>query len=142
MEIVKEKTKPGTARYTEAVGRRKTAIARVRISEAKKSKSEFVVNDRDVSAYFPTDDTRAIARAAFEKAGGGAYNVSVHVKGGGIHAQSEAIRHGLSRALVSIYQDTRTKFKRAGFLKRDPRMVERKKFGKKKARRSPQWSKR
>ena len=130
-------------RYIEGVGRRKTATARVRISENKKSKSSFVVNGKEVESYFPTEEMRLIARDGANKTKTSTlFDVSAVVLGGGIHAQAEAVRHGLSRALVAYDEDLRKKLKKAGFLKRDPRMKERKKFGLKKARKAPQWSKR
>ena len=130
-------------RYIEGVGRRKTATARVRISENKKSKPSFVVNGKEVESYFPTEEMRLIARDGANKTKMSAlFDVSAVVFGGGIHAQAEAVRHGLSRALVAYDEDLRKKLKKAGFLKRDPRMKERKKFGLKKARKAPQWSKR
>ncbi|HEY4486883.1 MAG TPA: 30S ribosomal protein S9 [Candidatus Paceibacterota bacterium] len=130
-------------RYLEAVGRRKTATARVRISETKKGKPTFVVNGKDVDAYFPTEEMRSIAREGASKVKlDSLFDVSAVVFGGGIHAQAEAVRHGLSRTLVAYDEELRKKLKKAGFLKRDPRMKERKKFGLKKARKAPQWSKR
>lgn len=128
-------------RYIEAIGRRKTAVARVRITEAGKAK--FIVNDKDSDSYFKTDELRAITRDALSKSKLPVkFSVSALVKGGGIHAQAEALRHGITRALVEYDEELRGKLKKLGFLKRDPRMKERKKFGLKKARKSPQWSKR
>ena len=72
----------------------------------------------------------------------GAYSVSAHISGGGIHSQAEALRHGISRALLKIDSENRKLLKGLGFLKRDPRMKERRKFGLKKARKAPQWAKR
>ncbi len=128
-------------RYIEAVGRRKTATARVRITEG--SKSSFIVNDKEVADYFPTRELENIARSAFSSAGVSAkFVVTVKVLGGGIHAQAEAVRHGLSRTLVERDEEVKSTLKKLGFLKRDPRMKERKKFGLKKARKAPTWSKR
>ena len=127
-------------RYTEGIGRRKTAVARVRITPA--SKSVFKINDRDLASYFPTAELRKIVEEAMAKIKVGEFHVSVHTKGGGIHSQAEAVRHGVARALVKYDLSTRTKLKTAGFLKRDPRAKERRKFGLKKARKAPQWSKR
>jgi len=127
-------------RYIEAVGRRKTAIARVRLTPA--SKNTFKVNDRDLASYFPTEELRKIVEEAVNKVKAGTFNISVHVKGGGIHSQAEALRHGVARALVKHDESTKSKLKVAGFLKRDPRSKERRKFGLKKARKAPQWSKR
>lgn len=128
-------------RYTEAVGRRKTATARVRLTPT--TKGSFTVNDKDVNEYFQTVELQAIARDAMTKTGGSEkYLVTVKVVGGGIHAQAEAVRHGLSRVLVERDEEVRNTLKKLGFLKRDSRAVERKKFGLKKARKSPTWSKR
>jgi small subunit ribosomal protein S9 len=129
-----------TEKYVEGIGRRKTAIARVRISEA--GKNSFVINDKSLDDYFPAT-YRSIVEAPLKllelpvK-----YSVSVHVKGSGPHAQAEAIRHGLSRAILSTDLLLKGTLKKAGFLKRDSRAVERKHFGFKKARKSSQWSKR
>lgn len=128
-------------RYIEAVGRRKTAIARVRITPS--TKTTFVVNDKDVKEYFSTNDLQSIAQEAMSKSEiGEKFTVSVKVLGGGIHAQAEAIRHGLSRTLVERDEQVKNTLKKLGFLKRDSRRVERKKFGLKKARKAPTWSKR
>ncbi len=133
--------KTAVGRYIEAVGRRKTSTARVRITEA--SKETVVVNDKDVPTYFPTLELQKIISEAVEKSKvAGKFAISAKVIGGGIHSQAEAIRHGLSRALVEFDEETRKRLKKLGFLKRDPRMKERRKFGLKKARKAPQWSKR
>jgi small subunit ribosomal protein S9 len=118
--------------YTEGVGRRKTATARVRLSPTKTEK--IVINDRPFEEYFKGAAQRKVIRTVLE--------VSVHVYGGGLSSQADAIKLGIARALVKEKADRRTTLKRAGFLKRDPRAVERKKFGLRKARRAPQWSKR
>lgn len=130
-----------TKRYIESVGRRKTAIARVRISEA--AKRTVTVNDKELSVYFPTKELQMIVLSPLE-AGELAqtYAVSVKVIGGGIHAQAEAVRHGLSRSLVKAEPPVKDALKKLDLLKRDPRAVERKKFGLKKARKGPTWSKR
>ena len=128
-------------RYIEAVGRRKTAIARVRITPA--TKSSFLVNDKDVKEYFVTEELQMIAQEAVSKSEvGEKFTITVHVLGGGIHAQAEAVRHGLSRTLVERDENVKNTLKKLGFLKRDSRQVERKKFGLKKARKAPTWSKR
>ena len=129
-----------TKKYTEAVGRRKTSVARVRITPA--SKTSFKINDKDLATYFPTAEMRKVVEEAFGKVQAGEFSVSVHTNGGGIHSQAEAVRHGISRALVKYDLAHRTKLKVANFLKRDPRAKERRKFGLKKARKAPQWSKR
>ena len=128
-------------RYIEAVGRRKTATARVRITPA--TKMSFVINDKDVKDYFVTEELQMIAQEAFTKAEvKDKFAVTVHENGGGIHAQAEAVRHGVSRILVARDEEIKNTLKKLGFLKRDSRQVERKKFGLKKARKSPTWSKR
>ena len=134
--------KPTTGKkYTEAIGRRKTATARVRISPA--TKTSILINDKEVQDYFPTTDMQKIVSSPFETTEQkGHFAVSVHVNGGGIHGQSEAVRHGISRALVIENEEDKTALKQAGFLKRDARAKERRKFGLKKARKAPQWSKR
>lgn len=128
-------------RYFEAVGRRKTAAARVRITPT--SKESITVNDKTLADYFQTENMQNIVMDA-KKASGISQNflISVHVSGGGIHAQSEAVRHGVSRALVVYDANLRGTLKKAGMLKRDSRQVERKKPGLKKARKAPTWSKR
>jgi len=142
MTTTKEKTTPtkDKERYIEAIGRRKTSTARVRITPA--SKNTFTINDRDLASYFPTAELRKVVEEALNKVKAGNFNISVHVKGGGVHSQAEAVRHGIARALVKHDESFKTKIKTAGFLKRDPRAKERRKFGLKKARKAPQWSKR
>lgn len=127
--------------YEEGIGRRKRAIARVRLSES--SKPSFVVNERDLNEYFPLLDLQRVAQEALlltEKRK--SKSVSARVSGGGTSSQAEAIRLGIARALIAENPELRATLKHAGFLKRDPRKVERKKFGLRKARRAPQWSKR
>ena len=139
--VAKPAAKAVAGRYIEAVGRRKTSTARVRITEA--AKESVVVNDKDVKIYFPTAELQKIVAEAIEKSKvSGKFAVSVLVKGGGIHSQAEAVRHGLSRTIIKFDEETRKRLKKLGFLKRDPRMKERRKFGLKKARKAPQWSKR
>lgn len=130
-------------RYIEGIGRRKTAVARVRITPA--SDTTYVVNERALAEHFQTEAlqkivTEAIAGSA--EAAAQAFAVSAKVVGGGINAQAEAVRHGISRALVEFKAELRPDLKKKGFLKRDPRAKERRKFGLKKARKSAQWSKR
>lgn len=133
--------KKTATRYIEAVGRRKTSSARVRITES--TKEGVTINDKTVAEYFPTAELQAIVHEALEKSKvPGKFSVTVKVVGGGIHSQAEALRHGLSRAIVKFDEETRKRLKKLGFLKRDPRMKERRKFGLKKARKAPQWSKR
>ena len=128
-------------RYIEGIGRRKSSVARVRITEG--GKSSFTVNDKEVNEYFQTSEMTSIATEAMPKSGiETKFSVSVHVNGGGIHSQSEAVRHGLARALEIHDKELRGTLKKLGFLKRDGRSKERKKFGLKKARKAPTWSKR
>jgi len=134
-----EKTTTTKKRYIEAIGRRKTATARVRLTAS--TKESYVINDKDLATYFVTEELQKIVTDPF-KTVGTVYAVSVHVKGSGIHSQAEAVRHGIARALVKENEEDKTKLKSEGFLKRDPRAKERRKFGLKKARKAPQWSKR
>lgn len=130
-----------TKKYIEGIGRRKEAVARVRVTLGG-SKASFIVNDKPLEEYFPLAEHQMIAREALVKTNTEGATVTVVTKGGGINAQAEAIRLGTARALVESDKELRTALKPAGYLKRDPRVVERKKFGLKKARKSPQWSKR
>ena len=128
--------------YTEAIGRRKTASARVRIVPA--SVTSVVVNEKSLSDYFRSTALEHTVLDIFSAEIGDAktFAVSVHVVGGGLAAQAGAIRLGIARALVADVKERRGVLKKAGYLKRDPRSKERKKFGLRKARKSPQWSKR
>lgn len=127
--------------YIQSVGRRKTASARARLTPS--AKSSVTVNGKDIIAYFPTDSLRATALDPFLKTAlSTQFTVTVVVRGGGITGQAIAVRHAISRALVEYDKNLRTTLKKEGFLKRDPRAKERRKFGLKKARKSPQWSKR
>lgn len=135
------KPKGSADQYTEGVGMRKTAVARVRIFEAKEN--SCVVNGRALEEYFANvTDQNAVMSPLRKAEGDKKYFVSVMVRGSGVNAQAEAIRHGLARALVKLDPELRPTLKKAGFLKRDPRQVERKKFGLRKARKREQWSKR
>ena len=128
-------------KYFEAVGRRKTAVARVRLFPAKAT--GFEVNGQTLESYFPVKEMQATAAEAFATgAAAEKFIVTAKLSGGGIAAQSEALRHGIARALLVYDVQLRGKLKKAGFLKRDARAKERRKFGLKKARKSPQWSKR
>lgn len=127
--------------YIFAVGRRKEAVARVRWHA--NTDGQMTINERPMEQYFPTPELQKIAREALtitELDGKG--HVTAHVAGGGIQGQAEAVRLGIARALVSTDPDLRLTLKRAGFLRRDPRVKERKKYGLKRARRAPQWQKR
>ena len=127
-------------RYIEAVGRRKTATTRVRITPSKKL--SVVVNGKDFDDYFKTDIQKKIALAPIELLGLKNYSISIKVKGSSLVSQAKAIQLGLARALEKEDSSRRKELKESGYLKRDPRKKERKKFGLKKARRAPQWSKR
>ena len=125
--------------YTEAIGHRKTASARVRLTAAKTS--SMVVNGRPADEYFPLSSMVKTAYAPMALLGA-TFSVSVKVQGGGHKSQAEAVRLGISRAMIELVPEQRKDLKVRGFLKRDPRAKERKKFGLKGARRAPQWSKR
>ncbi len=123
-----------------ATGRRKTAIARTWI---KPGNGEIVINNRPVEEYFPIEIIRAGMIQPFKITNTfGSYDVRATVVGGGIAGQAHAVRHGITRALVSANPDFRLTLKRAGFIKRDPRVKERKKYGQKGARARFQFSKR
>ena len=137
--IPKKDLKPGE--YIEAVGRRKTAVARVRITLA--GKMTYTVNAGTLGSHFKTTILESIVKEAYLQSGiSEKFSISIQVKGGGVHAQAEAVRHGIARTLLEFDPETRKELKKVGFLKRDPRKKERKKFGLKGARKSPQWSKR
>ena len=130
-------------KYIEAVGRRKTSTARVRITPS--TKTTFLVNGQDSKDYFKTEEARRLISDPIAKGlaqGAQKWSIEVKVSGGGAHSQAEALRHGLARALVLQDGELRSKMKTLGFLKRDPRAKERRKFGLKKARKAPKWSKR
>lgn len=126
-------------RYIEATGRRKTSVARARITPS--SKLSITINDREFEEFFPVGEYRKSILSVFEESGD-KFVVTVKVKGGGVSSQADAVRHGIARALVEYDKELRGKLKQKGFLKRDPRAKERRKFGLKKARKAPQWSKR
>lgn len=128
-------------RYFEAIGRRKTAVARVRLFT--KGDKEFLVNDKGYEEYFQTSEDKETSVASMKKMKClDKFRVTVKVRGGGHTAQAEAVRHGTARVLVDFNNNFRKRLRKAGFLTRDARMRERKKFGLKRARRAPQWSKR
>ncbi len=130
-----------STKFITAVGRRKTAIAAVRMSEA--SKNELLINGKGPKEFFKTDERARTALSAFTVAEAAKeYKVTAHVEGGGIAAQADAVRHAVSRALIKAEPATRAKLKLAGLLTRDPRAKERKKPGLVKARKRKQWSKR
>ena len=129
-------------KYQEGIGRRKTAVARVRVSEQEKG-GFFLVNGKPVKEYFQDTECQRIALELLEKITlAKPISISVYVQGGGIQAQAEAVRHGIARALVELDQTLRPQLRALKVLTRDPRMRERKKFGLKRARRARQWRKR
>lgn len=139
-----EKIEP--KRYYESVGRRKRAIARVRLFTCVPFEGEVArvtINGKKYKDFFPTEDLRQTAISSLVKMKSiNRFEATIKVSGGGILGQAEAIRHGLARSLVKFNDEFSKKLKRAGHLRRDPRRKERKKPGLKKARRAPQWSKR
>ena len=129
-------TKP----YFYGTGRRKDSVARVRVYTGT---GKVTINDRDIDNYFGLETLKLIVRSPLVLLGlEGKYDVVVRVSGGGFSGQAGAIRHGLARALLQQNEENRSVLKKAGFLTRDPRMKERKKYGLKAARRAPQFSKR
>jgi small subunit ribosomal protein S9 len=133
--MIKEK------KFWQGIGRRKSAIALVKIFKEKEG--PFLINEKPIEKYFPLFELQKTAKAPIELLKlENKFKILAQVKGGGLTAQSEAIRLGLARALVSFKEEFRKKLKKAGFLKRDQRVKERKKPGLKRARRAPQWQKR
>lgn len=129
-------TKP----YFYGTGRRKSSVARVRLYNGT---GAITVNDRDIDDYFGLETLKLIVRQPLVLTGNeGKFDIAVRVVGGGVSGQAGAIRHGISRALLQFSEELRPELKKAGFLTRDPRMKERKKYGLKAARRAPQFSKR
>lgn len=129
-----------SGKYTKAVGKRKTAVAQVRLYE--KGKGLVFVNGKKIKEYFPLDKHNVALEPLKEANRLKDFDISVIVKGGGVQAQVEAIRHGVARALLSLDEGLREVFKVQSWLTRDSRKKERKKPGLKKARKRPQWSKR
>lgn len=122
------------------LGRRKTAVARIYMT---KGKGKFTINKKDYKEFFPIDVLQAKINQPFELTGTtGKYDLNVNVAGGGINGQVEAVRLGISRALVKINEENKPLLKEEGLMTRDPRMVERKKPGQPKARKKFQFSKR
>ena len=133
-------TKPINKDAIRTIGRRKRASARVIMTPGK---GVVTINGRELSKFFGSELLIEKVLSPFKLMGKeGIFDVSVKVEGGGITGQAEAIRHGISRALLKWNEDFRKTLRTAGFLTRDPREKERKKFGLKRARRAPQWSKR
>jgi small subunit ribosomal protein S9 len=128
-------------RYYQGTGRRKTAIARVRLFPGN---GEFVVNGKNITEYFGQRDLfeREIIRPLELTGNAASFNVLVKVRGGGVAGQVGAVRHGIARALLDLNAELRPTLKKAGLLTRDPRMKERKKAGLKRARKRPQYTKR
>ena len=145
VKAVKESkvTKDFSGKYFYAVGKRKTSIAQVRLYSVDKSNKGVVVNDREYQEYFSVARHSEMIKAPLVAAGlEDRFDVSVKVSGGGIMGQAEAARLGVARALIIFDENLKKTLKDLGYLTRDARVVERKKPGKKKARRSPQWAKR
>lgn len=123
-----------------ATGRRKTSVARVRLVPGE---GTFSINERTLEAYFGRETSRMVVNQPFEVTNTrNRFDVIANLHGGGIAAQAQALRHGISRALLLASPDHRPPLKKAGFLTRDSREVERKKYGRHKARKRPQYSKR
>ncbi len=129
-----------TTPYFYGTGRRKKSVARVRVYAGT---GKITVNDRDIDDYFGLETLKLIVRQPLALTGtADKFDIVCKVAGGGVTGQAGAIRHGLSRALLQYDENLRAELKKAGFLTRDPRMKERKKYGLKGARRAPQFSKR
>ncbi len=129
-----------TKQYYYGTGRRKSSVARVRVYNGT---GKITVNDRDIDDFFGLETLKLIVRQPLNTTGtDGKFDIVVRVAGGGVSGQAGAIRHGLARALLVYDENLRPELKKAGFLTRDPRMKERKKYGLKAARRAPQFSKR
>ena len=140
-KATKKAVKKSVVKYYQVIGRRKTSVARIRLFT--QGDKTITINEKPYKEYFPGLDLQQIVDVALDRMKAlDKFMVSVKVRGGGIHSQAEAVRHGISRALVKFNPDFRKRLRRAGYLTRDPRMRERKKFGLKRARRAPQWSKR
>ena len=121
-------------------GRRKTSVARIYMTAGQ---GNITINGKDIKAYFPDEVLQTIVNQPFQTLEAiGKYDVVANLKGGGVSGQAEALRLAISKALVVENAETKSALKKEGFITRDPRMVERKKFGKRKARRSFQFSKR
>lgn len=128
-------------RYFEATGRRKTAVARVRLFT--RGEKQFLVNGKPLEQYFTDKQDQETATSSLKKMKClDKFKVTVVVSGGGHSAQAEAVRHGTARVLVDFNLNFKKRLRKVGYLTRDPRMRERKKFGLKRARKSPQWAKR
>ncbi|MFA7209349.1 MAG: 30S ribosomal protein S9 [Parcubacteria group bacterium] len=138
-----KETKEFSGKYFYAVGKRKTSIAQIRLYPADKAGKGIVVNGKDVKNYFTIERHSDMLKAPLMAAGlEEKFDVSVKVNGGGIMGQAEAARLGVARALIIFDENLKKSLKDLGYLTRDARIVERKKPGRRKARRSPQWAKR
>ena len=127
--------------YQYGTGRRKSSIARVRVYEG--GTGSIIINGRDIDEYFGLETLKMVVRQPLVTTGTvDKYDVEATVAGGGVTGQAGAIRHGIARALLLVDESYRAPLKAAGYLTRDPRMKERKKYGLKAARRAPQFSKR
>lgn len=144
---VDEKTSTGAKikavkgdRYYESIGRRKTSTARARLFTKGQG---IIVNGKDYKEYFPTEELQKMAESSLKKMKSlDRFKVEIKISGGGMQSQAEAVRHATARVLVIFNEDFKKRLRRAEYLTRDPRMKERKKFGLKRARKSPRWSKR
>ena len=126
--------------YFYGTGRRKSSVARVRVYNGT---GKVTINDRDIDDYFGLETLKLIVRQPLALTGTTEkFDIVCRVNGGGVTGQAGAIRHGIARALLQYDEELRSELKKAGFLTRDPRMKERKKYGLKAARRAPQFSKR
>ncbi len=140
MSSEKKQLKKGE--YIATIGRRKTSVARIRLSTGAKQ-TTVMVNNVSLEQYFKTVGLQKVVRQPFQKIKyPDAFEITIIVNGGGISGQAQAARHGIARALIQYDIATRPQLKKLGYLLRDPRAKERKKFGHKKARKSSQWSKR
>jgi len=139
VRVAKTKSTKIVSKGTPATGRRKESVARVRLVSGS---GKVVINERTLEEYFVNGFLRLVVNQPFAVSEIKDFDVIVNVKGGGLTGQAGAIRHGIARALVKEVPTCKAEMKKAGFLKRDPRMKERKKYGLKKARRAPQFSKR
>lgn len=127
--------------YQYGTGRRKSSVARVRVYQG--GTGSITINGRDIDDYFGLETLKMVVRQPLNTTGTlGKVNIVATVEGGGVSGQAGALRHGISRALLLVNPEYRAALKKAGFLTRDPRMKERKKYGLKAARRAPQFSKR
>ena len=136
------KVKTDNRDYIPAVGRRKCSVARVRILHDKGKGIKIIVNGKNFKEYLPYFEWQESILKPIKLTGQDNINISIKVEGGGIKGQVDAIKHGISRALLAINEEWRTTLRKEGLLTRDSRVKERKKPGLRRARRAPQWSKR